>query len=124
VIADPKYRQASSCESADAWSTGWTNHFDGVSLIAPRVIACESNNVQGTRAATAEAAAITDSHVVSRSVTEPTCWITGLKFITVVRELDKGFRAHRETCIEFDHARFGLSSCEGKTKDAFEGRPG
>jgi hypothetical protein len=89
VIADPEYRQASSCESADAWSTAWTNHFDGVSLIAPRVIACESDNVQGTRAATAEAAAaaITDSHVVSHSVTEPTCWITGLKFITVVREL-------------------------------------
>ena len=69
-------------------------------MIAPRVIACNSANVQGTRAAIAEVAAIMDSHVVSRSVTEPTCWITGLRFITVVRELGcKVQGAHRERAL-------------------------
>jgi len=93
-------------------------------MIAPRVIACNSANVQGTRAAIAEVAAIMNSHVVSRSVTEPTCWITGLRFITVVRELGCKVQGTSGACIEFDHARYRLSSCEGKAKDDVRAPPG
>lgn len=77
---------------------------DGVCMIAPRVIACSRDIiVQGRQRAIAEVAAIIDSQPCGQplcSVTEPTCWITGLRFITVVRELGWAkFRAHRERAL-------------------------
>ena len=63
---------------------------DGVCMITPRVIACSRDIiVQGTQRAIAEVAAIIDSQPCGQplcSVTEPTCWITGLRFTTVVRQ--------------------------------------
>lgn len=108
----------------------WTNcSLDGVSMIAPRDIARRNwrqraSKEQGQRLRRWRRS-WTASHVVSR-----------LSYRTDVLDhrievyngrAGAGMQSsghHREGCIEFDHARFRLSSCEGTAKDGFEGRQG
>jgi hypothetical protein len=125
VIADPKDRQAcvvGRCPRMHG-SRRRPDDLDGARMIVRGVIACSSGDitVQGTQRAIAEVAAIIDSQPCG----QPLCYRTDVldhRIEVYNGRAGAGMSKVQGTsgaCIEFGHARFRLSSCEGKAKDDF-----